>query len=354
MEKELKWAVLGTGVIANEMAQALSKMGKHLYAVGNRTHEKAVRFAEKYDVPKVYDDFHEMFTDQQVDVIYITTPHNTHIEFVREALKNKKHVLCEKSITLNSLELDEAFELAEKNGVIFAEAMTIWHMPLYKKLWKLIKAGETGNYDMATAKQREVVKEWITTGIPALGKVQMIQLNFGSYKEYDMKNRFFNMELAGGALLDIGVYALSIARSFMESQPDQILSQVKYAPSGVDEQAGILLMNKEGQMATLALSLHSKQPKRAVISCEKGYIEIMEYPRADKAIIVEAESGKTHTIEIGDTKNALYYELKDMEQAVKENNPSIMRVQDTADVMSLMTQIRQDWGMKYPEEESTK
>lgn len=148
----------------------------------------------------------------------------------------------------NSGKTEHCFELAEKNGVIFAEAMTIWHMPLYKKLWKLIKAGETGNYDMATAKQREAVKEWITTGIPALGKVQMIQLNFGSYKEYDMKNRFFNMELAGGALLDIGVYALSIARSFMESQPDQILSQVKYAPSGADEQAGILLMNKEGQM----------------------------------------------------------------------------------------------------------
>ena len=350
MEKELKWAVLGTGVIANEMAQALSKMGKHLYAVGNRTHEKAVLFAEKYDVPKVYDDFHEMFVDQQVDVIYITTPHITHIEFVREALKNKKHVLCEKSITLNSLELDEAFELAEKNGVIFAEAMTIWHMPLYKKLWKLIKAGETGNYDMATAKQREAVKEWITTGIPALGKVQMIQLNFGSYKEYDMKNRFFNMELAGGALLDIGVYALSIARSFMESQPDQILSQVKYAPSGADEQAGILLMNKEGQMATLALSLHSKQPKRAVISCEKGYIEIMEYPRADKAVILEAETGKVYEVTAGKTTDALQYEIMDMERAILTGDTKEMRQSDTADVMEIMTHFRKEWGMKYPGE----
>lgn len=87
-----------------------------------------------------------------------------------------------------------------------------------------------------------------------------------------MKNRFFNMNLAGGALLDIGVYALSIARSFMSSQPDQVLSQVKYAPTGADEQEGILLMNPDGQMAALSLSLHSKQPKRAVISCEKGYI----------------------------------------------------------------------------------
>lgn len=330
----MKWAVLGTGVIANEMAQALEKMGEHLYAVGNRTYTKAVAFAEKYQVEKVYDDFHEMFTDPQTDIIYITTPHNTHIQFVREALKNKKHVLCEKSITLNSAELEEANRLAKENGVIFAEAMTIYHMPLYKTLWQLIETEKTDNPD-----------------IPALGKVQMIQLNFGSYKEYNMNNRFFNRNLAGGALLDIGVYALSLARSFMAEQPTQVASQVKYAESGVDEQAGILLMNGQGQMATVALSLHSKQPKRAVISCEYGYIEIMEYPRADLAIIVEAESGKKHEIKAGNTKDALYYEMKDMEQAVKENDPSIMRVQDTKDVMAMMTQIRQDWGMKYPEEE---
>lgn len=325
MEKNLNWAVLGCGVIANEMAQALEKMGKHLYAVGNRTHEKAVTFAKKYQVSKVYDDFHEMFHDPDIDVIYITTPHNTHIEFVREALSNGKHVLCEKSITLNSLELEEAVQLAEKNGVIFAEAMTIWHMPLYKKLWDIVEKG-------------------------TIGKVQMIQLNFGSYKEYDMNNRFFNMNLAGGALLDIGVYALSIARSFMTSQPGQILSQVKYAPTGADEQAGILLMNEDGQMAVLSLSLHSKQPKRAVISCEKGYIEIMEYPRADKAIIVEAESGKIHEITAGDSACALQYEMTDMEDAILHGNTDVMRLSDTTDVMAVMTRLRKEWNMKYPGE----
>ena len=131
MKKELNWAVLGCGVIANEMAQALEHMGKHLYAVGNRTHEKAVTFAEKYGVQKVYDDFQEMFHDPDVDVIYITTPHITHIEFAREALAGGKHVLCEKSVMLNSRELAGAIALAEEHHVVFAEAMTIWHMPLY-------------------------------------------------------------------------------------------------------------------------------------------------------------------------------------------------------------------------------
>ena len=105
-------------------------------------------------------------------------------------------------------------------------------------------------------------------------------MNFGSFKEYDMNNRFFNRNLAGGAMLDIGVYALSFIRWFMDSKPDQLLSQVKVAPTGVDEQAGLLLMNPEGQMATVMLSLHSKQPKRGMLSCEKGNIEIKEYHRA--------------------------------------------------------------------------
>lgn len=324
--KTLNWAVLGTGVIANEMATALQKMGKRLYAVGNRTQEKAVAFAEKYDVEKVYDDFQEMFTDPQVDVIYITTPHNTHIQFLREALKNKKHVLCEKSITLNSAELEEAMQLAKENNVILAEAMTIWHMPLYQKLWKMVESGE-------------------------LGKVQMIQANFGSYKEYNMENRFFNRNLAGGALLDIGVYALSVVRSFMESKPQEVKSQVRYAPTGVDEQAGILLMNESGQQAGITLSLHSKQPKRVIISCEKAYIEISEYPRAQKATIVDAATGAITYIEEGSTENALQYELEDMEEAILKGNIEKMKLDYSRDVMEIMTGLRKEWNMKYPEEE---
>ena len=325
MAKELRWAVLGTGVIANEMAQALEQMGKSLYAVGNRTHEKAVAFAEKYHVTKVYDDFHEMFTDPEIDIIYITTPHNTHIEFLRQALANGKHVLCEKSITLNSDELNEALQIAEKHHVILAEAMTIWHMPIYKKLWDIVQSGE-------------------------LGKVQIITMNFGSFKEYDMSNRFFNMNLAGGAMLDIGVYALSIVRSFLDEQPDEIVSQWKLSPTGSDEQATILLKNAQGQMATVALSMHSKQPKRAMISLEKGYIEIMEYPRADKAVIVDAESGAQTEITAGDTADALYYEMQDMEQAVKSGDASAMQLAYSRDVMEIMTKLRKDWGMKYPGE----
>ena len=323
--KELNWAVLGCGVIANQLAEAMEKHGRKLYAVGNRTHDKALKFAEKYGIEHVYDDYEAMFVDRNVDIVYITTPHNTHIQFLRKALAGGKHVLCEKSITLNSTELEEAIKLAEDNHVVFAEAMTLFHMPLYKKLDELVNDG-------------------------SLGAVNLITMNFGSYKEYDMKNRFYNRSLAGGAMLDIGVYAISFARWFLKSTPDQLLSQVKFAPTKVDEKATILMNNQEQQLVTIALSLHSKQPKRGMISCDKAFIEVMEFPRAMQASITYTESGLTEVIRQGDTLEALWYEIEDMEAAVSGHGNQ-MHLDYTRDVMKIMTDIRKEWGMTYPEEE---
>lgn len=323
-EVQYKWATLGTGVIANELVQALQAMGGNLYSVANRTYDKGLEFAQKYGISKVYQEIDEVFADPEVDIIYISTPHNTHIHYLRKALAAGKHVLCEKSITLNSEELAEAIQLAEAQHLVLAEAMTIFHMPLYRTL-----------------------KEFIASG--KLGPLKMIQLNFGSYKEYDMSNRFFNKNLAGGALLDIGVYALSLVRWFMTEKPSQILSQVKLAPTGVDEQVGILLSNDLGEMATIALTLHAKQPKRATLAYDKGYIELYEYPRGQKAVITYTEDGRQEVIEAGDTEMALSYQVADMERAVAglENT---MFLDYTCHVMDIMTQLRKEWGLVYPEE----
>lgn len=323
--KPYNWATLGCGVITNELAQALAADGRTLYSVANRTHEKAVTFAEKYGIAKVYDQLDDVFTDPHVDIIYISTPHNTHIDYLRKALAAGKHVLCEKSITLNSTELDEAIALAEQHHVVLGEAMTIYHMPLYKKLNDIIASG-------------------------TLGPLRLIQMNFGSYKDYDMTNRFFNRNLAGGAMLDIGVYALSFARWFMMETPTQIASQVKYAPTGVDEQASLLLQNDAGEMATVILSLHAKQPKRGTIAFDKGYIEIYDYPRGEKAVITYTADGSQEVITAGETAKALAYEVADMEAAVA-GHPEVLHLDYTKDVMDIMTKVRQSWGMTYPEED---
>lgn len=174
MKRKLKWATIGCGAIANEMELAMEKRGSKLYSVANRTYEKAELFANKYGIEKVYPNIEEVFEDDDVDIIYICTPHNTHAEYIKRALKAGKHVLCEKAITLNLEELENVIRLATRNHLVLAEAMTLYHMPIYKILNQKIKSNE-------------------------FGPLKLIQMNFGSYKEYDLNNRFFNPKLAGGA-----------------------------------------------------------------------------------------------------------------------------------------------------------
>ena len=137
----------------------------------------------------------------------------------------------------------------------------------------------------------------------------------------------------------------------MSEAPDKIVSQWKPAPTGVDEQATILLQNCENQMATVALTMHSKQPKRAMISLEKGYIEIMEFPRADKAVITDAVTGEKAEVLAGKTADALVYEMEDMESAIKARDEQVMQLDYSRDVMNIMTLLREQWGLRYPEEE---
>lgn len=320
--KKYNWAILGAGTIANEMAQALHKVNGEIYAVGNRSKDKAVAFAKKYQVQKVYENYHDMFTDPLVDIIYIATPHNSHYEYLMEAVKNGKHVLCEKAITINDEQLFEVLKIAKENKVQVMEAMTIYHMPLYKRLKEIIQSG-------------------------AIGKVKLVQVNFGSCKEYDVNNRFFSKELAGGALLDIGVYAMSFARYFINSKPEQILTTVNYFETGVDEESGILMKNREGQMVVTALTMRAKQPKRGVIAGEKGFIEVENYPRAHKATITYTADGHVETIEVGAVNKALAYEVEAM-QAALENSKADETLTYTMDVMTMLTEIRKQWGFIYP------
>lgn len=319
-----RWACYGTGTIAKEAAEAMKKMGISFYSVGNRNHEHAVSFAEKYHINKVYDNPEDMFQDSDVDIVYIATPHNTHSAIMNKALLSGKHVLCEKSITLNDAQLEEAIHFAEEKKLVLAEAQTVYHMPLYRLLKKRMLNGD-------------------------FGQLRVIQMNFGSYKPYDMNNRFWNIHTGGGAMLEIGVYALSFARWFLTSTPDEITSKVKLAPNGVDEQSGIVLMNKEQELTTITISMHAKQPKRGIIAFDQCYIEVYAYPRADKAVITWTKDGHQEEISAGSTEDALCYEFEDMENAVsgKDNE---MFLQNTLDVMKLMTKLRYSWKIRYPEE----
>lgn len=173
----------------------------------------------------------------------------------------------------------------------------------------------------------------------------MIQANFGSFKEYDVNNRFFNPDLAGGALLDIGVYAVSFARWFMSSKPDTVLTTMTPFETGVDESSGILLKNIENEIATISLTMRAKQPKRGLVACENGYIEVYNFPRADKAKITYTKDGHAEEIVCGESRLALNYEIRDMEEYVSSLNGQ-ENLSYVCDVMDVLTEVQRLWG-KY-------
>ncbi|MCT2342868.1 Gfo/Idh/MocA family oxidoreductase [Niallia taxi] len=319
--KQLNWAILGPGSIAADFAKALNDIHGSIYAVGSRTLEKAEQFAEQFNIQKAYGNYDEMLQDDSIDVVYIATPHSNHYEYIMKSLENNKHVFCEKAITVSSEQLLDAVKLAQEKQLVLAEAMTIYHMPLYKKLREIVSSGK-------------------------IGKLKMVNVLFGSSKEDDPTNRYFNMELAGGALLDIGTYALSFARSFLTSQPDEILTTVKKYTTGVDEQSGIILKNKDEEMAVVTLAMRARTQKLGIIAGDNGHIIVPDFPRANIATIHYLD-GTQETVEAGETAKALHYEIEDIERFIADQDQA-STLPLSIDVMEIMTDVRKQWGISYP------
>lgn len=321
MSKTYRWAIVGLGNIAHSFVKYFDQPDGEIYAVCSRSQAKASAFAAVHDIPKAYGNLDELLADDQVDIVYVATPHNYHIDTILPALRADKHVLSEKAITMSSTQLAIAKEVAASNHLILAEAMTLYHMPLYERL-----------HDFAAERH--------------LGDLKMIQASFGSFKEPDPTNRFFNPDLAGGALLDIGVYALAFVEEFLTATPYLTGTTMHRFSSGVDESSTITLRTANDELATVALTFRAKMPKRGIVAYENGYFTVDTYPRADTATFTDNE-GHTETITAGDSTNAMNYEIADMQKMVagELRNTSLAK---TTDVMAIMTAARTQWDFRYP------
>lgn len=319
--EQVNWGIVGPGGIAAEFAAAIKEVNGRIFGVWGRNTDKANRFAEQFGIEQVYADTESMFQDGRIDVVYIATPHSVHYSYIVDALNAGKHVLCEKAITMNSTQLQEVIQLAQAKDLILAEAMTIYHMPLYRKLHEVIDQGK-------------------------IGKISMVNVTFGSSKEDDPTNRFFNPDLAGGAMLDIGTYALSFTRLFLSSQPTELHTTLKKYKTGVDEQSGIVMKNNQEELAVVSLAMRAKMPKRGIVAGEKGFITVDDFPRADKATITYTADGTVETIEAGDTGKALVYEVEAMNEMVM-NGRENWTLPLSRQVMSLMDEARQQWDLSY-------
>lgn len=311
-----QWGIIGLGDIANQFVESFHQENSSIAAVASRTLEKAEAFAERYKIPKAYGSYDDLLADEQIDIIYISVPNKQHFSHISKALEAGKHVLCEKAITMNHFELKQVMGLAQEKDLVLAEAMTIFNMPLYKSLRNQIDTGK-------------------------FGKLKMIQAPFGSYKEPDPKNRFFNPDLAGGALLDIGTYAVSFARWFLNAQPHVVASTMIPFSTGVDEQSATILQNTLNEMATITLTFQAKMPKKGIVAFEDAYITIDDYPRADRADVFYND-GTTETIIAGSESQALNYEVTNMIEFIekKQANTSLYL---TNDVIKLLDEMQKAW-----------
>lgn len=313
---ELQWGIVGLGGIAHSFAENFDQTTSKLTACASRTLEKAEEFARQYNLPKAYGSYEELLADDDISIIYIAVPNRQHHQHIIQALEAGKHVLCEKAITMTLAELQSAIELAEQKKLILAEAMTIFNMPLYHELHALMDSDR-------------------------LGKLKMIQAPFGSYKDPDPTNRFFNPELAGGALLDIGTYAVSFARWFLSEQPEVIASTMIPFSTGVDEQSVTILRNEKNELATVSLTFQAKMPKKGIVAFENGYLTIDEYPRADKAELF-FNDGTTELIESGFSGNAMNYEIENMVKMIHGELPN-KSLFFTKDVIDILDRMQQKW-----------
>ncbi|WP_127848379.1 Gfo/Idh/MocA family protein [Lacticaseibacillus hulanensis] len=316
------WGIIGLGRIATTFAKFFPRADQNLYGAAARDEARAQSFARQHDIPQAYGSYAELYADPRIDVVYIATPHPFHYQQIKDALNAGKHVLAEKSITLSSAQLDELIDLARAKHLILMEAQTIYHMPIYPAI-----------LDFATAHD--------------LGKLKTIQVSFGSYAPNNPNDRLLNPNLGGGALLDIGVYALSFARRFTDEPLELVATQMTETSTGVDGQSSFLLKTADGVQVTVALNLQAKMPKQGTVAYERGFFTLDQYPRADNAIFATPEL-KTQLLSAGDTTAALATEVRDFAAAVTSgNNPTLPW---TKNVMDIMTAARAEWGFKFPGE----
>ncbi len=313
--KKYRWGIIGLGDIATQFAAGFASDASDLYGVCARRYSKVQAFAERFSIPQAYESAEAMLADPSIDIVYIAVPNDIHHHYIMAALAAGKHVLCEKAITTSGDELAEELALAKEKGLVLEEAMTIYNMPLYHRLKEIVASGK-------------------------LGKLKMIQAPFGSYKDPDPQNRFFNPDLGGGALLDIGTYAVSFARFFMSESPKVEFSSMKPFETGVDEQSVTILRNPADEMASVILTFQAKMPKTGIVAFEEGYITVEEYPRADKATI-HYRDGSNEFIETGDTTQALNYEIANMIKTIEGTSKGSIHL--TSDVIAVLDQMQQFW-----------
>ena len=248
--KKFKWGLIGPGRIAHQFAQGLAVIeDASLYAVASTNAERGQAFAQQYGGAKVYNSYESLVNDPEVDGIYIATPHRFHFENIKLCLEAGKAVLCEKPLTVNAVEARELIDLAHAKKVFLLEALWTRFLPVYAP-----------------------IRHWLDEGL--IGEVRLMVGTFGFMAPAQESDRWQNPELAGGTLLDMGVYPISVSQWVMAQQPSSFASMARLSKTGVDEMTAVLLQYENGAISEIHSSFLSNNVNDFYIYGEKGHIRI--------------------------------------------------------------------------------
>lgn len=324
-----KWAVIGTGTIVRKFIKGLEAVDDAVvYAVCSRDLSRAEAFANEYKIEKAYGSCEEMAADSEIDCVYIGVPHPFHKKYMELCISSGRNVLCEKPFTINAAEARYIERLAKEKQVFVMEAMWTKFLPVIDR-----------------------VKTAVDSGV--IGEVQEINAAFGFFTAPDSSGRLYNINLGGGALLDVGVYPLNLAVYLMGRLPVSIYSDASKGKTGVDEINHMTLYFKReyGMVrAHLASAIKENQGSDAVITGSKGRIEIPEFFQAEKALIYDGEGRLVETVNVSHPSNGYEYEAYEVMKCISEGRTQsdIHSLKDTIDILDIADSMRKEWGLKYP------
>ena len=325
MSNIYRWGIVGAGVIAHKFADALSHIeNAKLQAVASTNSQRAKDFAQKYSIPDHYDSYEQLYSNDMVDIIYVATTHNFHCKNTIDALKVQKHVLCEKPMAVNASQVKQMVDSAQSNKAFLMEAMWTRFLPMMAEVRDVIEKG-------------------------TIGQPQVLYADFGVNSPYDPQSRIYNPNLAGGALLDIGVYCLAFA-SMIFGKPSNISSTIKMTDTSVDGRSTVILEYDEGRVAILFQALDLETPREAQIIGTEGSIKIHPHWMSGSDYTLKLNNGTEKRYTSDTHENGFIYQIMAVHESINAGKTQcdLMSLDETLSIAETMDTLRAQWHFKYP------
>lgn len=321
--KKIKWGIIGLGKIANKFAEGLSSVeNAELYAVASRDLSNANKFSEIHTAEVFYGSYKELMEDNEVDVIYIATPHVFHHELTLQCINHGKAVLCEKPFAMNIQETEEMIALSREKNIFLMEALWTKFLPHFQYVSERINTGEFGN-------------------------LRSIKADFGFLAEFDKTKRLFNKSLGGGSLLDIGIYPVFLAYSLL-GKPDTIKASAEFTDTEVDSECRMQFNYANNVKAELFSTFREKTPTIAEINLEKGKI-LLNSRFHEPTTVTIISNGIEEIREFNVQTNGYNFEAAHVSEMLQKGKTEseIWSLDNTRDLMLLLDAIRTEINLKY-------